>query len=299
MKLQVVRANNIRFTCYVHGHGPRLLLLLHGFPDDAATMLRLMERLDASRFTLVAPHLRGFRPSSRASDRRYHYADLGRDALALTEALGFEQAMIYGHDLGALAGFAACQLDAARVSHMISASMPPVKTFIRNGLRHPKALARCWHVALLQLPWLGEQVLSWQEVALVERLWRQWSPSWQWEGDRVAKVKSSLARRATRASALRYYRGFALDALLDRHAWKRSAALAKRPLHVPTTLILGEEDGCVSPVMFRRVEKSFGPHVDLSLHRLEGCGHFPHHERLEQVARLIEQAADRAPRASQ
>lgn len=282
VKLHAVRANGITFTCYVHGDGEELMLLLHGFPDDAATMLRMMEALPTKRFTLVAPHMRGFGPTSRAPDRRYQYADLGRDVLGLIEAFGFEAAHIYGHDFGALAGYAAAQLAPECVARLVAASVPPPATFLANLPRHPGQLARSWYVGLMQVPWLAKRLLESQDDAMIALLWRLWSPGWRWQPDRLAKVRNSLGRRGVSSTVVRYYRGLLLDALLDHNAWRASFELAMRPISVPTTVLFGERDGCIGPEMYERVERSFDT-PQLTVKCLEECGHFPHHERMDAV----------------
>ena len=286
-KLDVVRANGIRFTCYRRGEGEELIVLLHGFPDDAATMLTLMERLDSTRFTIVAPHMRGFAPTSRSSDRRYHYADLGRDALGLIEAFGFERAQLYGHGFGALAGYAAAQLDARAVAHLVAAGVPPPRALVRHHLRQPWALRRSWHVALLQLPWIAELALGAQDKALVATLWRLWSPSWRFDRDRLAKVKSSLSRHKAMNTVGRYYRGLLLDAVLDPVAWRESFELARRAIASPTTILRGERDGSVEGSAFERLEGAFStPQVKVCA--VPECGHFIHHERPDLVIEALE-----------
>lgn len=287
MKLQVVRANHINFTCYTRGAGKELLLMLHGFPDDAATMLRLMESLDTDRFTLVAPHLRGLGPSSRAPDRRYLYRELGQDVLGLIEALGFEQAHVYAHDFGALAGYAASQLAPERITHLIAASIPPPVTFVRNLPRSPRQIARSWHILLMQIPWLGKRLLGAQDEALVSILWRLWSPGWRWERDRLAKVKNTLNRQGAKGTIVRYYRGLLLDALLDHAAWRSSFTLAMRPIQSPTSVVHGVRDGCMGSEMFRGIEHAFLDGTPHRVYTLEDCGHFPHLERLERVRGVI------------
>ena len=55
-----LQANGLRFTARAMGQGP-LLLLLHGFPDDADSMLPLARALPGYR--VVAPFLRGYAPT--------------------------------------------------------------------------------------------------------------------------------------------------------------------------------------------------------------------------------------------
>ena len=60
--VQRVRANGIDFAYLEQGEGP-LVLLLHGFPDNARTWSHQMPRLAAAGFRVVAPFLRGYPPT--------------------------------------------------------------------------------------------------------------------------------------------------------------------------------------------------------------------------------------------
>ena len=96
--------------------GRPLLLLLHGFPELAYSWRRLMPRLAAAGYHVVAPDQRGYGRTTGwtqgwiesppehpcedlASFRLIHLAD---DALHLVQALGCSQvAAVVGHDFGA------------------------------------------------------------------------------------------------------------------------------------------------------------------------------------------------------
>jgi len=288
MKLQVTSANGIRFTHYTHGRGPRLFLLLHGFPDDAATMLALMELLPAREFTIVAPFSRGIAPTTRSPDRRYHLRDLGEDVIELGRALGFERAVVYGQGWGALAGYAAAAIEPDYIEHLFAAAMPPPSTYTRNLSKQPRQLARNWYVLLFQFPWIGRALLEANDFALLDLLWRQWSPDWRWRESRLAKVKNTFARRRTASRSIRYFRGLLIDAVLDREAWQRSASLMRRPIEPDLTLLVGLEDGCIGPKMWRGWERSLAHPERGELVELPHSGHFPHQEDTGAVLEVIQ-----------
>lgn len=285
MKLHILRANSLRVATYIRGRGPKLLLLLHGFPDDAASWLGLMEALDDPQYTIAAPYLRGYSPTSTARDGRYSLRVLGQDVLSLIEVLGFERAAVIGHDWGALSAYAASQLEPARLSHLIALSVPPPKTFLANLLLNPGQLRRSAYILWFQLPALSRWLLMRDDLALVEQLWRRWSPSWQYTAARQKKVKATLRQRRSAQAALRYYQGLIADAALDPTEWSASLKLALSPIRTPSLLITGDEDGCIHPKMFEGYERAFSAPVRLEL--LSGCGHFPQHERPAQLQTLI------------
>ena len=285
MKLHILRANSLRVATYIRGRGPKLLLLLHGFPDDAASWLGLMEALDDPQYTIAAPYLRGYSPTSTARDGRYSLRVLGQDVLSLIEVMGFERAAIVGHDWGALSAYAASQLAPNRLSHLIALSVPPPKTFLTNLVNHPGQLRRSAYILWFQLPTLSRWLLMRDDLALVEQLWRRWSPSWEYSMARQKKVKATLRQRRSASAALRYYQALLADAALDPHEWRASLKLALKPIRTPSLLISGEEDGCISPQMFDGYERAFNAPVRLEL--LKGCGHFPQHERPDALQSLI------------
>ena len=286
MKYLLTHANNIRFAYYTVGSGPRLVLLLHGFPDDAATMLPLMERLDHERFTLVAPNLRGYAPSSAPVDGRYSLEVLGQDVVGLIEALGFETASVVGHDWGALAAYSAAQLSPSHIEKLCAMSVPPPRVFLRNLTKTPRQLARSWYIFFFQLPWLPDHVLASESFGMIELLWSLWSPEWRWRPARLAKVVATFAD-STPAGALGYYRALIRDMLLDPITWRRSYKLAMTRLTVPSLILHGLDDGCIDAALYRRVDRGFTPTTPRRVVGLTQCGHFPQQEKVDEVARLI------------
>ncbi len=285
MRLRALRIQGVRITCYLHGQGPKQLVLLHGFPDDAASWLPLMESLPPDEYTVIAPYLRGYGPSGRAPDRCYSLRALGRDVIGLLDALSIPQAIVVGHDWGALAAYAAAQLDPTRLQHLVALSVPPPSVFLRNLRRDPVQLKRSLYMLGLQLPALGPAALRHDRFALIEHLWRAWSPGWDFPPERLAKVKTTFGYRHTPHAALRYYRALLLDAALDTPEWRRSLQLAMRPITCPTLVITGQDDRCIGPAMFERLERAL--HGPWRLERLPGCGHFPQHEAPDTVRDLI------------
>src|ERR1700731_5165019 len=117
VKRRVVRASNLNFTVIEMGDGP-LVLRLHGFPDTAHSFRHQMPALAAAGYHVVAPFMRGYSPTEPAPDGRYDSAALSEDALALIAALGYKDAIIFGHDWGAVAAYGAAAVAPDRVSEL-------------------------------------------------------------------------------------------------------------------------------------------------------------------------------------
>src|SRR5580704_17575231 len=116
---RLVRASNLNFTVLEMGDGP-LVLCLHGFPDTAHSFRHQMPALADAGFHVVAPFMRGYAPSGPAPNERYDVGALGEDAINLIDALGASDAIIFGHDWGAVASYEAAASAPKRVRKLIT-----------------------------------------------------------------------------------------------------------------------------------------------------------------------------------
>src|SRR5208283_1922938 len=101
-----IRANGLKFAYVAEGNGP-LVILLHGFPDNANTWSHQLPALAAAGFHAVAPFLRGYAPSEIPRDGYYDKATLATDVAELIRALGGgRQVHLVGQDWGAIIAYA-------------------------------------------------------------------------------------------------------------------------------------------------------------------------------------------------
>ena len=265
-RLRSVEVDGLRVSYFERGKGP-LVLCLHGFPDTAHTFLPTLEVLASRGFRAIAPSMRGYPPTSLAPDGDYSIARLGKDALALAEALGAARFAIVGHDWGATAGYAAAALAPERVAKLATAAVPHLRVQ-RATLDQAR---RSWYIGFFQLPVVPERVVRRNGFAFLDKLWRDWSPGWRYTPSDIAPVKEALASDAALAAALGYYRALPRS-LAD--AENRRVAFGR--LSVPALTFAGVDDGCMGVRSFDRQSDAFvGP---MRTVRLEGAGHFMHRE---------------------
>ena len=291
--LDALWVRNLSMSMYRKGAGAHLVILLHGFPDDAASMLPLMERLSAPHRTVVAPYMRGLAPTGQAPDDDYSLRALARDVVGLMDALGHTQATVIGHHWGALVGYTLANLAPQRVRQLVALNMPPPRVLLRRFSGSPIQWLHSAHVALFQVPGVSTWALQRDDFKLVDALWRMWSPTWRAPASRRLKVKSTLRQPQSARAALKYYRSMGLDALVSPQAWRHSLRLAKGRIRVPTLIISGEQDGCMHHTLFRGMHRAFETpswrHVSLS------CGHFPQHEDLDALVDALEPVLTQKP----
>jgi len=250
-----------------------LVLCFHGFPDSAWTWRYLLPALAAAGFNAVAPFLRGYAPTSLAPDGDYGLAALGRDANALHASLGGGRpGVIVGHDWGAAAVYTALLQEPDRWRKGVALSVPltgdrPLDLFSHEQMR------RSWYSFLFQLP-VAEAIASADDLALVDRLWADWSPGLD-GGEDLARAKDCLRPPGRLAAAIEYYRQ-SPSALRDG---------VPPTIETPFLYLHGEDDGCIGIDVVRAARLAFPPSARIEV--VSGAGHFLHLERPDEVGRAV------------
>jgi pimeloyl-ACP methyl ester carboxylesterase len=274
-------------TCLVEGRvvafhrlgpadAPRTALCLHGFPDEAGSLLGVAERLVADGgFRVFVPAMPGYAPSDALPQAGPHR--VAAHLLAFADALGLGPLHVLGHDWGAVAAYTLANLAPDRVVGVAALSVPPPSVFARNLLRHPGQLLRSRYMGQFQLPGLSERFVRRDDHAFIETLWRRWSPGFTPPPERLDAVKAALGAPGALAAALDYYR-----ALRDPRAWVEGRDTVFRRICAPTLVMTGADDACIAPEMFEDLAPAFLGPFDFAL--IPGAGHFLPLEAPEVVA---------------
>jgi pimeloyl-ACP methyl ester carboxylesterase len=278
-----VTANGVEFVYLCEGpaDGP-LALCLHGFPDTARTWRYLLPRLAEAGYHAVAPYLRGYSPSAIPTDGRYDQGTLALDACALHEALGGTgDAVLIGHDWGALAAYAALAYQPARWRKGVTAAVAPVASMGERFFGFDQ-LRRSFYVFFFQLPF-AEYAVSRDDYAFIDRLWSEWSPGYDGSWD-AAQVKKALATPEHLSAAIGYYRSMFGAPPDDPEAQTALAAAATVPPQ-PVLYLHGASDGCMGIDTIGPVTEHLAPGSELAV--VEGAGHFLVVERPDEVGDRI------------
>lgn len=283
---ETLTANGIDFTYHRAGEGDRLALCLHGFPDNAHSFDPLTNDLVEAGYTVAAPYMRGYGPTGPAPDGDYSAGALGADAVALAETLrereGCDEAVLVGHDWGAVAGYAAARQDPGAFSKLVTMAVPP--GFTALALSAPRQLFRSWYIWLFQFPGIAERALTAEEFALVEVLWALWSPGWE-DDDHIDSVKDTFRSEGTPEAALQYYRQFVNPAVKGLARNGRPTLDSLPSIDVPGLVVAGERDGCIGAGLFDRADELFS--ADCRVLEVQDAGHFMHRERPAVVAEEV------------
>jgi pimeloyl-ACP methyl ester carboxylesterase len=119
-----IATNGIHLNVAEQGDGP-LVLLLHGFPESWYSWRHQFAPLAAAGYHAVAPDMRGYGKSDRPAEiSAYNQVAVVNDIVGLIPALGYETAVVIGHDWGAPTAWSTALHHPDRVTAVGALSVP-------------------------------------------------------------------------------------------------------------------------------------------------------------------------------
>ena len=269
---RTVVVGGLRLAFLEAGDGP-VVMLLHGFPDNAWSWEHQMPALAGAGYRVIAPFMRGYAPSAIPADGQYDPTTLGRDVVALATAVNDgEPVFAAGHDIGAI------QLQAA-IAEAPEMFKRPVLISVNHAATIPTvaltpALAhRSFHIWLLGSA-LNERVAGHDHMALIDYLWDLWSPPGTDNSRHIARVKATLSSPGSLRAAVSIYP----------HLLRGPTAAMLRPVEAPTLLVYGADD--VLPPALTTGEERFYL-GGLQRAAVAGSIHWPYGERPHEVNAIL------------
>ena len=133
-----IATNGIQLNITEQGEGP-LVLMLHGFPESWYSWRHQFAPLAAAGYHAVAPDMRGYGKSDRpAAIDAYNQVEVVNDIIGLIPALGYQTAIVIGHDWGAPTAWSCALHHPDRVTAVGALSVP----FTPRAERAPMATMR-------------------------------------------------------------------------------------------------------------------------------------------------------------
>lgn len=220
----------------VHRAGPvstaqrNSAVLLHGFPQSAASWRAVAEHLSAFGITSYAPNQRGYSAGARHDTvEAYRLSELVADVVALCDALELDTVHLVGHDWGAIVAWAVAARHPDRVRSLTAVSVPHPAAFDHAIRTDPEQREMSAYFGLLERDGTADALLMDNGAALRLGYGEAVAPD-------VADAHIRLlSEPGAMPAALNWYRARDTD-------WRDVP-----PVLVPTTYVWGTHDMAVSP----------------------------------------------------
>jgi pimeloyl-ACP methyl ester carboxylesterase len=278
-----VRANDLRFHVATCGSGPKLALLLHGFPESWFSWRHQMTALAAAGYRVWAPDLRGYGASDKPSGvASYSLDTLVSDVGGLLDAARTDErtseVVLVGHDWGGAIAWASAIARVRPLDRLIVMNCPHPKRFV-TGLLSPAQLRRSWYMFFFQLPYVPERVLAADGALRIGKAFRGMAIDKSRFPDHVLdEFRRNALQPGALTGMLGYYRAMFRGNLLQK---VRSFG---PPIEVPTLLVWGEEDAALGKELTMGMD---GLVRDLRVEYLPGVSHWVQQEAPERVNEVV------------
>jgi pimeloyl-ACP methyl ester carboxylesterase len=258
-----------------HSAGPedgRPVVLAHDFGYDIHSYAQVAQLLAADGFRVLVPHLRGH-GTTRFNDadrpRSGQQAALGKDLIALIDALHIPEAVFAGFGWGAGAACAAAVLKPTRCVGLVSVNGYQIDDPASAAVPLPAAAeAALWHQYYFQTE-RGRAGLKANRRDIARILWQHNSPAWRFDDATFERAGASFDNPDYVDVVIHAYRYRFGNAAGDPGYAAAEQMLAARPaIAVPAITLEGSASG-VAPGTDPGALFS-GPH---SHRRIAGAGH--------------------------
>jgi pimeloyl-ACP methyl ester carboxylesterase len=307
-----IATNGINLHIAEAGEGP-LVLMIHGFPELWYSYRHQLPALADAGYHAVALDNRGYGDSDRPHEvEAYRLREMHADFLGILDALGEEQAVIVGHDWGAMMSWTAAALYPERFRAVVGMSVPYLPRSPMPPLQMMKAMFQnnFFYILYFQEEGVAEAEFEAdvrgnclkfmyfasgdfrnadqaaigmmnrpKDSTLFEGLdYPVERPPWLTEED-LDRYASAFEKTGFRGGINRYRN-------MDRD-WEEIPELAGKKIEQPALFIAGDKDGAAT---FAPMDPMKEFCTDLrKLVMLPGCGHWTQQERPDEVnAELIE-----------
>ena len=276
-----IHANGLYFAYLEQGSGP-LVLLLHGFPDNALTWSHQMSALSEQGYRVVAPYLRGYLPTAIPAGGFFDKATHVADVVALIRALnGGNPCHLVGQDWGAIIGYGVLAAHPELVSRAVLMAVPHPGQ-VTKSLLDPKHIHRSFHWWFFQLADLPEKALLENDMAFIDYLWTYWTTEGYQDKAHIQSVKETLAQPGVLTATLAYYRAMFDSSKADPSLSSLREAMT-RPITVPTLALCGADD--LRAELMQDQSQYFLNEYAFKL--IDRAGHFLHREQPQAVSQQL------------
>lgn len=308
--LRFVEANGVRLRIAEAGRGP-LVLFVHGWPESWYSWRHQLTALAGAGYRAVAPDMRGYGQSAKPEAvEAYDIHQVTADLVGVLDALGERDAVLVGHDWGAIVAWHAMLLHPQRFTALVAMSVP------YSG-RGQQSLVRTleqtmgdnfFYILYFQEPGVAEKEFDADPRGILSRLYL--SPDSPREPPQITDGKRAAGGWIPRLGAPKGLPGWLTQADLDYYVneftqagfrgginyyrnfqrnWETTPQLADARVEAPVLFIAGDKDVVIRGASAEALRASMAKAVpglrDVQL--VPNTGHWVQQERPAEVNAAI------------
>ena len=274
MTERYVIANGVRIFCREEGEGP-LVLMLHGFPEFSYSWRHQMAPLAEAGFRAVAIDLPGYARSDKP-DVAYDSQWVGGCIDGVIAALGYDRAVLVGHDWGALVTWPFARTHPDRVQAVIALNVPDLPRYDMPPTELFRALGSNSVQYILDFQDRGIEEQIEKDVPGFLELFLKGPATVRTEAfddDAFGRYVEQFTPKGAFTPPLEYYRN------MDRN-WELAAEFDDRKIDVPVLMISARGDKVLPPELADGMEDRV-PNVEKVV--IEDCGHWTQQEQPDET----------------
>ncbi|MEO0368087.1 MAG: alpha/beta hydrolase [Pseudomonadota bacterium] len=278
-----IEVNGARYGYLEAGQGP-MVLLIHGYPDNAYSWEHQITFLADAGYRVIVPFARGYAPTKTGKGSFFDRATIALDMVGLIDELNEgDPVYLVGQDWGAAISYGILGAFPEKIKRAVVLAVPhpvEINRTLRKSLRH---CLRSFHWFLFQLPWFPEKLIRWSRGGFLRFLWKIWSPDFN-DAEHVDQVTSAMLQGRGVEDTLAYYRAAVQTAYRDQNLKSVFERLDDK-ISVPTLTLCGRQD--MRKELLPRAADCFCESADYQWSLIDNAGHFLHREQPEVVNKEI------------
>ncbi|EHD19978.1 MULTISPECIES: alpha/beta fold hydrolase [Brenneria] len=264
--------NGVRLHYVMAGSGDPLVLL-HGWPQSWREWHHLIPIL-ASRFTVIAPDMRGFGDSDKPTGG-YDKRTVAQDIRQLVQHLGFCEINLVGHDIGMMVAYeyASAHPKEIRRLAVLEAGLPGLGL---EALMNTAKFPQFWHFGFFSAPGVAETLIAGREKMFLAHFIRHLAyDTYAVTEDDLNEYSERMSAPGALRASFEHYRAFPVDA-------RNNQEHARTKLPMPVLGIGGEY--CMGDQV-GHIMRPLADNVQTAV--VERSGHWIPEEQPEQLAALL------------
>jgi len=236
----VTLTNNITLNVLEGGEqNPKLVILLHGFPETALlTWGSMIDDFVTDGYHVIAPDMRGYNTSSKpATEASYDIKILAQDIQLLVRQYAKKKtAYIVSHDWGSLVSWKIAELYPDMVEKLV-VSVPHPEIMFTQAKHFPKQFLKSWYILYFQLRGIVEHNLARNNYSVLFHLleFNELAKRGLISKAQADQYVDAWSKPGAMKSMLSYYRRLLTNTLVD-----TSGPFKK--ITVPTLIVHGSKD---------------------------------------------------------